>query len=632
MKLPVILLQSALVLTLLLRGTLVQANQELLLNGDLDAGGAAPAHWTVAVAGGEFAWTEDDGRNGSRGARLGSEDGGYALLYQRVAAAPGDGLTFKGWTRRAAGTGHGELKLEFDDAQGRRIGEHVRPLHAAGEWARFFITGQAPAGTASATAVIVGLDGGALHFDDLSLSAGDPDAPLTFDVAHSKQTFKGFGTQVWAYPSTPDYPELASIRAQALSDFSIRYVRVENYFESSSWDDLRALRATTDARDIEWIYMVWAAPGALETDAGLLADVGAFARWWARHAAGAYANGVPVEYIELMNEPDSGGQWSTGISHGQYARLVTQTRRRLDRMGLDAVGIVGPGTSSTSWSAPDGYINALSPAGVAAMAAWSTHTWADDAGGVYPEGPVATAGQWPTFAAHAQAQGPEKLRMVTEYATKLNTFDGVTYRPADVSPWDDDLAFPYHNVTNSQPYAAHVYANTLALLNAEHGAEALLLWQLIDEPTEVLDKGKGWGMIDLWGNGKPVAGAMRTLTDALKPGARVVSAPDQAYKPVYSGAFIDDEQVVLALANVSGEPAVTGIRLEHAPAGLALGSARLHQRILAGDPERGEPDVSATQSVSVVVSPGMEPGTYDVLPPELPPWATLTIVLDTSAR
>jgi hypothetical protein len=31
---------------------------------------------------------------------------------------------------------------------------------------------------------------------------------------------------------------------------------------------------------------------------------------------------MPVEYIELMNEPDSGGAWSTGITFSDYNLLV----------------------------------------------------------------------------------------------------------------------------------------------------------------------------------------------------------------------------------------------------------------------------------------------------------------------
>ncbi len=601
-------------------------SQELLLNGTLEAGADAPEQWAAAAtAGGEFTWTLTEGRANSRGARVGSENNGYALLYQSMPASPGTAFTFNGWTKRAEGNGQGELKLEFTDAQGRRLAEHVRPLRAPADWQRFFIVGQAPAGTATATAVVVGLGGGALHFDDLALRPTSP--TLTFNFANTRQTFRGFGTQAWAYPATPDYPDLEIVRAQALEDFSIRYVRVENLFESASWDEMRNLRAITDALGIEWVYTVWAAPGALQTDAGLLFDVNGFARWWARHTATAHANGVAVEYIELMNEPDSGGQWSTGISYGQYGALVTRTRRLLDRMGLAAVGIIGPGTSSTSWSAPERYIEAMDAAAVAAMAGWSTHSWADDFAGVFPEGPVSSAGHWPNFAAHAAARGPDKLRIVTEIGTKLNTFAGITYRPADASPWDDTLAFPYHNVTNSQPYAAYVFANSLALLNADQGAEALLLWQLLDEPTEVLGKAKGWGMIDLWGVDKPVAGAMRTLTSALQPGAVVVEAPPQAYNPLYAAAFLSDTRVVVAVANTSEAMASTQIQLTHAPAALTVAGALLHRRVLMGDPTLGEPDVSTTESALITLQPGMDAGAY-TLDAELPAYATLTITLE----
>ena len=153
-------------------------------------------------------------------------------------------------------------------------------------------------------------------------------------------------------------------------------MRIENFVERASWEEMQATRAITDALGIEWVYMIWVAPGTMVNAAGQLRTdrIDDFAEWWAGEVADLYANNIPVEYIELMNEPDSGGSWSTGITPSQYNTLVFLTRQELNDAGLENVGIVGPGLASLHpWSDPAGYINGLDADGVAAMSAWSTH-------------------------------------------------------------------------------------------------------------------------------------------------------------------------------------------------------------------------------------------------------------------
>ncbi len=611
----------------LLLSSVAHGASELLSNASFEQGNDTPIAWHVSLNGGSLIWTEGGAHSGARALRLGSDSGGWALASQSVSGFAGSAYSVRGWARLHSGQGRGELKLEFRNAGGFKLAEYKRELSAPGGWQRFFIVGESPTGTATVSATVVGLDGGMLEFDDLSLTERD-DNGLEFDLSQRAQTFHGFGAQVWAYGATPEYPNLASLREQALADFNIRYIRLENYFDDASWDDMRALRSVTDALQIQWLYMIWAAPAAVRDGNGLLRDVNLFARWWAAHVRELHLNGVPVELIELMNEPDSGGAWSTGISHAQYNRLVKRTRRYLDQSGLGQVGIVGPGTSSTSWSAPDAYINALDVAAIAALAGWSTHNWDDDRAELYPQGATAVEGYWPDFAAHASSADETKPRFVTEYATKINSFEGVSYRPPDNSPWDDSLVFPYHNATNSMPYAVQVFENSLALLNAQNGAQVLMLWQLVDEPHMVLDPAqpKGWGLIDLWGVDKPVAGALRTLTKAVREGAEVVRAPDQSFNSLYVSVLVDDAGITLAASNSSAEAAGTTIRLIGGPDELSVIDAIAFERTFHGDPALGESDLGAAVSRPVTLDAGPRPREYS-LQISLPAVSTLVVTL-----
>jgi hypothetical protein len=182
----------------------------------------------------------------------------------------------------------------------------------------------------------------------------------------------GFGAHIWGYGNTTEYQNLLTYRQQALEELNIKYVRIENYAESASWTDMQATRAITDALGIEWVYMIWIGP-ATYSSGGWLSDVTGFATWWKDHVQTLYSNGIPVEYIELMNEPDSmylnpSNPWSTGISYSDYNTLVKDLRT-----GRSNVGIVGAGPAEMNLC--DDYMNALDTTGVASMAAWSAHSW-----------------------------------------------------------------------------------------------------------------------------------------------------------------------------------------------------------------------------------------------------------------
>jgi hypothetical protein len=566
------------------------AQHQLLTNPGFESvAEGVPSDWEYIPA--NVGYATDQAYAGDYALKLEAPEASYALAYQRQSALPGQHYTGSAWVRSGTGASPMTLKLEFHDDTERKLTETLRPLAAPPDWGHFYLFATAPEGAAFVTLTLVAESMEPVDVDETRLSVLAQGPALTFNLDRLAQEFQGFGTQLWAHGDTVEWPGQTARRVQALQDFDIRFVRVENYNEQAATEDLQALRATTDALDIEWLYMLWSAPQQFANGANRLNDIPGFASWWAGHLAALRDQGVPVEYIELMNEPDSDGQWSTGIDSGQYADLAVQVRAALDQAGLGNTGIIGPGLSSTSWSQPGLYLADWGADAAAAHTGVSTHTWADDYVGGYPEGPVSTAGYWDNLAQAAAAVAPGLPRFVTEYATRQSDYHGVSYRAPDDSPWDDALQFPYHNATNTTPYALRVFANTLALLNARRGANGLFLWQLLDEPTEVLGKNKGWGMIDLWGHDKPVATAMRSLLPKIPAGSRVVNSPPQAFMPTYTSVLhTPDQAIVVAAVNEGLERETARLMLLNLEPGYEVVEAVGYRHSFSGDPKLGEPD------------------------------------------
>ena len=604
------------------------AQSSLLVNAGFEAGSSFPDNWN-AWGDGSFVWQSGDAHTGVRSMNLGGTH--FALMYQRVAGVPAAQYTVTVWAKRYTASATGTLKLEFHDAWENKIEEHPVSFTAPGEWSEFSISAPAPAGTSLATATVVGEAGGMVLFDDVSLIEGQL-APgvISVDIANTGHVFEGFGAQIWGYGPNANYPDLLAIRQQTLADLNIKFVRIENYAESASWTDMQATRAVTDALGIKWIYMIWVAPSGFRDGAGRLLDdqIDDFAVWWAAHVNELYDHGVPVEYIELMNEPDSNGVWSTGVTAAQYNELVQQVRAALDSYdgtggtnNLTGVGIVGPGVAAMDSSAS--YINALDANGANAIGAWSTHSW----GVVDSCGADCIQYHWPNFGPPADAQNPSLPKFVSEYATHETTFIGVTYPHGDnYGSWNPDNVFPYYSVSNCMPFAVRVFENTLGLLN--NGASAPFVWQLIDEPSEVNPFGypgtkrKAWGLVDLWGNGKPVYDTLKTLYPRVPVGASGIELTAQD-SIVYSGAFIKDNRLIVAMANgdeIDRELTIQVAGAEYVE--IAEAPAVLWDHV--GDPATGDPDTALTVQRSLTVNPDHS---IDVT---LPPVSTLTIVCDLS--
>jgi len=562
------------------------AAANVLANPSFESGTLHPSSWNT-WGDGDFVWQTGGARTGSKCMNLGGSD--LALMYQRAPGVAGRAYVVQAWARYDSGAGDGEIKLEFHDGWENKIIEHRRSGHLPSDWTEYSIAGVAPAGTGYATATIVGFGGSTLLFDDVSLSEQAQDPDLLIDVRAESHTFLGFGSQIWDFgPDT----------VRVCNDLNVRYVRVSS----------TSAAVQASAAGLNVLLLRWSAPAEwLDGDNELMTQyVDDYAVLWANTVADLAAGGRAPDYIELSNEPD--GDWNTYISPGNYNTLVKLTRAELDARGLFDVGIVGPGLTHLDWNNHNStWIGALDAQAVASLAAWGTHTWDD--GSLCDGGASCIHENWPDFGDSADARDPPLPKFITEFATKENTFHGVTYPQPDL--------FRDYSATNSMPYAVRVYENALALLN--HGAHVPFIWQATDQDWEQ----KGWGLIDLAGNPKPVFYALQTWWPTVPVGASVIDVGDQSASLIYAGAFVKDDRLVIGLANDSAAACGKTLRVTGA-ASVQIVAAPACLLDHQGDPATQDPDTAQVIQQSLTVGPD---NSIDIT---LPADSTLTLVCDLS--
>jgi hypothetical protein len=439
---------------------------------------------------------------------------------------------------------------------------------------------------------------------------------VTFDLRTIRQTYDGFGVQVWAFNHSRDVD-----LTELLQDLNIKYVRLTR--QGASWEQMASLRKITDRFDIKWVYMVWSAPGGLTDGRGRLRDVAGFSQWWIREVDVLALNNMMPHYIELMNEPDSEGRWSTGIDPRRYNRLVKSVRRLLDERGYGEVDIVGPGLAHLDWlDHTSKWLRALDPIAVSALGAWSTHIWDD--GDLCRGGSSCIEKQWSDFEAETKSRDAAKPIFVTEFSTKEATFHGVRYpHPEHGTRFELDAGRGYYSASHTMSFAVRLFENTLALLN--QGANVPFVWQLVDDETELLRDKKSWGLVDVKGKAKPAFGALKTLCSQIPVGARVVAPPEQTGADLYSAAFVDRGRVVVAAANDTNTQKTARFRLRGAGGRLDIIDAKAYRLDARGSPDTGEPDRGRVvpQHLTLRAS-GTGEYTFDAA---LPPDSTLTVVL-----
>lgn len=561
---------------------------------------APPAHW-LRFGGGDYGWWEGEAADGDRYVELGGSP--FALLYQRMPAEPGQRFLARAEATSAGGRGAGTLKLEFQDGDEVKLDSFEWALSAPRDWRDYTVGAVAPDDAAYATLALVGA--GEAVFWDAAAVWVEETPRVTFDREATRQTFHGLGTQVWAYGWDD------ALLRRVLEELQIRYVRIENVYETATDEQLLTLHDMTSSLGIEWVFHCWSGPGTYSvagpsSPAGVLVDVEGFAGWWVDQVVELDALGVRPPWIELMNEPDSGGAWSTGISSMDYADLVQQVRAGLDAQGLNEVKIVGPGgyAFNADHSSRD-YLLEMSAGATSAVGAWSAHAWDD---GVFCEGGAECLTQVArdfTDAIPVDTQDDRPF-FVTEYATKETAFDGQV--------WPSPETTVGVNATDSVGYGLRMLENTLALLNA--GSHAPFLWYLLDEPSLTT---KMWGIVGIEGREKPAYTALKGL--GFPQGSAVLEPPLFEGTGMYGGAVTSEDQTVVSLTHEGSVEQVFTLRIRHLPAAPEVEVQRF-QAVSVGDAASGVPGVAEWVPVDPVTR--YAEGTLDV-DLTLPPGTALTV-------
>jgi len=527
-----------------------------------DASGGAPSVWATYAD--VAASSTRLPHSGARGANLTSTNPStFGILYQRVygaVVAPGAVYSVSAWARG----GTGRVSVEFFDALGSKLGANVTSFAASDAWAQRFASLLAPPGAASISAVVGAEAGAAVLFDDASLDRLTAPA-YAFDLARrAPGAFEGFGVNTWASMGAG----LAHLGALGL-----RFIRATQ--DGDSVAQMQAMRALTRSLGIRQLFQLWSAPGQFTRD-GMLTDVDGFAAYWVALVGRLAAEGVCPDFLDLMNEPDSGGAWSTGIAPPVYSELVVATRRLLDAAGFANVSIWGPGLVVLS-NEPQ-WVSALSAPAAAALGRFASHAY-DDGPGM--PGAATMAKDFPLFADAVRAKSNATSLAVTEYATHNYLYNGYTYPDPDQTPAGG------YSASDSLPFAVRVAENTLAMLN--EGATSLFYWCAQDMG------GKSWGYVDESGRAKPVLSALLNLYPRLAVGGRMLQAPARdADSDVTLGVFVSGASVLIAASNAGQIAEAVSLSVAGCTAGgLRLANATAMLGTSFGDPSAGEWDGAA---------------------------------------
>lgn len=386
-------------------------------------------------------------------------------------------------------------------------------------------------------------------------------AEIVFNASDTSHPFYGFGAQIWPGDS----------RVETLfTNLHLKYLRMcpggclnpptdvnqaqmdayvnSEYNGTTRGNNIIASLQMAANHDVNVIFIKFGCvPSSWLTTGNQLksGNFDDFARVWASEVLFFKSRGLRVNYIELFNEPE--GDWNVYCPGADYNTVVKLVRAELNSRGLNDVGIIGPGLAYLYYG-PD-WISALDSDGKNALAAWSTHAW-DEGWGHTDALPSFLDQRWKNyFGAAVNSADPchNKQIIVTEYATGVRTFNGVTFG-ADV-------------VVDSNQFAERCYENSLTLAN--NGANVLCFWEAADQSWESAPL---WGLMRQPSQGstlRPVYYALSTLAPYIPDNAMVLTKTWDDNE-ISAAGFTDGNQLVLAFANsgpntVSRTVQITGV-------------------------------------------------------------------------
>ena len=382
---------------------------------------------------------------------------------------------------------------------------------------------------------------------------------IVFDATQTSHQLMGLGVQVWEGDTRVE---------SMLTSLNIKYVRMKfggawnppagatqaqmDVYVASKYDGDSSIRTTygiLNPLGIKVTANQFEGPASWLDSSNHLksANFADMARMWGSIAYYMQNNNMPISYIELFNEPE--GTWDIYVSGTDYNTIAKLLRAELDSRGLTSVKICGPGLAVLE-DAP-GWFNALDATGVASLGAWSTHAW-DEGWGYTAALPSFLDSMYKTyFDPYVLAKDPSRSKpvIITEYATGVLTYNGVTFPDANAAA---------ATVADSNQFAERCYENTLTLIN--DGANILSYWQAADE--DWMTSGM-YGLMRRQGLGstlRPVYYAMATLMPLIPDGASVLTKTWNDAN-ISAAGFIGTDRFVVAFANSTAATASKTIKI-----------------------------------------------------------------------
>lgn len=367
-------------------------------------------------------------------------------------------------------------------------------------------------------------------------------ADIQMDATNLSHPFEGFGAQIW-----PGDLRVESV----LTSLNMKYVRMKfggnwnpptdatqaqmDTYVAGQYDGNTGIRNTYSILNQHNIAVignffegpsVWLGSGnSLKVE-----HLDDFARLWGSIAYYMQTNNMPIRYIEMFNEPE--GDWNMYVPGSNYNTIVKLLRSELDSRGLTGVGIVGPGLAYL-YHGPT-WINALDSDAKAALECWSTHAW-DEGWGHTDALPSFLDQRWQDyFGAAVNSADPDhtKLIIVTEYATGVRTYNGVTF--------GDEMG-------DTNQFAQRCYENSLTLIN--NGANILSYWEAANQSWQ---NPPMYGFLRVNSSYRPVYDAFLTLAPLIPDHAMVLQKTWNDSQ-ISAAGFVGDNQLVMAFANSTAD-------------------------------------------------------------------------------
>ena len=390
---------------------------------------------------------------------------------------------------------------------------------------------------------------------------------LAFDFSSPKK-FAGLGIELW--PVTDHQAE----RDALLHDLHVRFVRVG--FTTNLTDEqlknhmsvAALLAAITKAADdnqaavysrlhdeIDQLHVgldlaFWQVPSVwcigdsddVVSHARINPDhIQDYANWIVAHLLYAKRLRLLPRTIEMINEPDS--TTSTQFTPEQYDSLLFALRAALDRNGLTAVGIAGPGVGSAT--TVEAYTQVLERTGHISLL--SKLSWHDLDTGRRPE-PAGFAGV--PLGLLAAAHGLPIA--ITEFSSVSPQWDRLPYDSGPKGRGEN-------NAADSPDFAVSVVAETIKLI--ADGANSLCYWHVEDSAFTQ----DAFGLLNETGGRKPIAAALQMFSEHIPLKCDVIGPKQQTFG-LAAVCFRSDQRLLLAMANLTQETRKIDARILNAPA------------------------------------------------------------------